>query len=276
MRSIDRWRDQPATIFSVERTLVRFVRLLALYTWREFLQWMAWRGFLVTLALNQAITPLLGLAVWSAALPGRTTISSYYVALLAVQMMTVSYEQHTFSNGIYAGNLSQELLKPQPAVAVPLGTNMAMRIWHLLVGLPLIVGAGLVSGVSVDGRNALITIPAVVLAAALRFLFTYTLALSAFWTQQAHGVVGFGETLIFLLGGAAAPMTLFPESIRPIGAALPFRAMLGLPAEIAAGRLATAQVLAGYAWQGLWLAVFALVAVVVWRAGVRRYTAVGG
>jgi ABC-2 type transport system permease protein len=276
MRSRDTWWGQPAAIRSMQRTLVRFVRLLAMHTWREFLQWMAWRGFLVTLAINQAITPLLGLAVWSSVLPGRTSISSYYVALLAVQMMTVSYEHHTYSNGIYTGALGQELLRPQPAVVVPLGTNVAMRVWHLLVGLPLIVGAGLVTGVSFDGRNVLIALPAVGLAAALRFLFTYTLALSAFWTQQAHGVVGFGETLIFLLGGSAAPITLFPAGLRALGAALPFRAMLGLPAEIASGRLDAAQVPAGYGWQVLWLALFALVATMVWRAGVRRYTAVGG
>ena len=114
------------------------------------------------------------------------------------------------------------------------------------------------------------------LAAALRFLFTYLLALAAFWTEQAHGVVGFGETLLFLLGGSAALLTLFPEGFRPLGEALPFGAMLGFPAEIAAGSLRSSAVLAGYGWQALWIAVFLPAAVIVWRAGLRRYTAVGG
>ncbi|MBA3944771.1 MAG: ABC-2 family transporter protein [Herpetosiphonaceae bacterium] len=255
---------------------MRLIQLLAINTWREFLQWMAWRAFLITMVINQAVTPLLGLAVWSAALPGRTGISTYYVALLVVQLMTVSYEHHTFANGIYSGEVSHELLKPQPVVITTLGTNLALRIWHLLVGLPIIIVAGLIAPLSFELRLVLLAIPAVVLAAALRFLFTYLLALSAFWMQQAHGVVGFGESLIFLLGGTAAPVMLFPEQLRAVGEALPFRAMLGLPAEIAAGSLNGAQIVQGYAWQCIWLPVLALAAIIGWRRGVRRYTAVGG
>jgi ABC-2 type transport system permease protein len=255
---------------------MRSVRLLAAYTWRAFLQWMGGRAFLITLAINQAVTPLLGLAVWSAALPGSASISTYYVALLTVQLMTVSYEQHIFSNGIYDGSVSHDLLRPHPVVIPTLGENIAMRIWHLLVGLPLITIVGLVAGVSFDAWFALAAIPAIILAATLRFLFIYLLALSAFWTQQAHGVVGFGETLIFLLGGSAAPITLFPAGLRPLGEALPFRAMLGFPAEIAAGSLDGAQILQGYGWQCGWIAVFALAVMLGWRSGVRRYTAVGG
>ncbi len=254
----------------------RLMRLLSAYVWRQFLEVMAWREFVVTLTINQAITPLLGLAVWSAALPGRSGISTYYVALLVVQLMTVSYEHHTLSNGIYAGEFSNDLLKPHATVLPTLGMNVAMRIWHLLVGIPLIAALVLVVGVSLDARHSLLAVPALVLAAALRFVFTYALALSALWTQQAHWVVGFGETLIFLLGGSAAPITLFPEGVRPLGAALPFRAMLGFPAEIASGSLSGAEVLAGYGWQVLWLGALTATAAVVWRSGVRRYTAVGG
>jgi ABC-2 type transport system permease protein len=89
-------------------------------------------------------------------------------------------------------------------------------------------------------------------------------------------VVGFGATLIFLLGGTAAPVPLFPEAIRPLGEALPFRAMLGFPAELASGGLSRARMLEGYGWQITWVAAFALAAALVWRCGVRRYAAAGG
>jgi ABC-2 type transport system permease protein len=255
---------------------MRLVQLLALATWREWLQVLAWRAFLVTLVINQVVVPLLGLAVWSAALPGDIEVARYYVALLAVQLLTVSYEHHTFANGIYAGDLSPELLKPQPVVVGVLGTNLALRAWHLVIGLPVIVGALWLTAASFDAGHVLASLPALALAAAVRFVWTYSLALAAFWTEQAHGVVGFGETLIFLLGGAAAPVALFPAAWRPLGEALPFYAMLGFPAEIAAGSLSGEQILAGYAWQALWLLVGVALARGVWGAGLRRYTAVGG
>ncbi len=251
-------------------------RLLSLYIQRSFLEWMGFRSFLFTLVVNQAVAPVLGLAVWSAALPEQRGVSAYFIALLAVQLMTVSYEYHTVSMAIYEGNLNDSLLRPHPMVIAPLGENLATRAWHLLIGFPIVAIAMTAAGVGFDGWDIVVALPALAFAALLRFLFTYALALSALWGQQSGGVTELGSILVFLLGGLAAPIPLMPESIRPIGEALPFRAMLGFPAEIATGSLNRQEIVQGYGWQALWMAVFAAVATVVWTAGVRRYTALGG
>ncbi|GCE21287.1 ABC-2 family transporter protein [Dictyobacter kobayashii] len=254
----------------------RLLRLLLMATWRQILQWLAWRSFLLTMVINQAVAPLLGLAIWTVALPGSSTISTYYIALLVSQLLTVSYEQHTFSNGIYAGELSHDLLKPQPVVLGPLGANIALRFWHIMIGLPLILLLELITHAHFALTDILFALPALLLAAILRFLFTYLLSLSAFWTEQAHGVAGFGETLLFLLGGSAVPIPLFPSNLRLWGEALPFRAMLGFPAEIVSEHLAPPALLLGYGWQLLWIILFLAGVMLAWQAGVRRYTAIGG
>jgi ABC-2 type transport system permease protein len=255
--------------------MIRSTRLIAGYTEQTFLSWMGGRSFLFTLVVNQAITPLIGLAVWTTALPGESGVSTYYVALLAVRLVTVSYEHHTLSNKIYSGDLADDLLRPHPPILGTFGYNLAMRLWHVLFGLPLIAAVAALAGISVDLADVAVAVPALVLAAALRFLFTYILALSALWTERAHGVVGLGETLIFLLGGEAAPVPVLPEAVRPWVAALPFRAMLGFPAELASGSLGFSAALVGYGWQIGWIAIVAAAAAVVWRRGVRRYVAVG-
>jgi len=255
---------------------MRTPRVLTGYAKRAFLEWTAFRSFLLTLVVNQAVTPLLGLAVWSAALPNETGISTYYVALLAVQLMTVSQEYYSVTMRIYEGGLNEDLLRPHPVVLGPLGESIAVRVWHLLIGLPIIAGAAAIAGISLDSRDVLLAIPALLLAAALSFLFMYILALSALWTEQAGGITSFGGTMVFLLGGVAAPIDVFPERFRLLGEVLPFRAMLGFPAEIASGTLTERKILAGYGWQALWLALFVPLAALVWSAGVRRYTAVGG
>lgn len=256
--------------------MTRLLRLVGIATRRTFLECMAWRGFLVTIVFGQCVTPVLGLAVWSAALPGTDSVTAYYLALLLVQLMTVSMEHHTLANGIYAGNLSHDLLRPQPPVLGTIGWNCALRIWHVLIGIPLIATLWLATGVAFEVDAVLLAVPALLFAAVLRFLFVYTLALSAFWTQQAHGAVGFGETLIFLLGGSAAPIALMPERFQAVAEILPFRAMLGLPGEIATGSIDRDAILFGYIWQIVWLAAFTTVAVIVWRRGVRHFSAVGG
>jgi ABC-2 type transport system permease protein len=254
----------------------RFVLLTFSYTRRSFLELMAWRSFLFTLVVNQAVTPLLGLAIWSAALPDQAGISTYFAALLVVQLLTVSYEYHTVSMLVYDGHLNDWLMRPHPVVLGALGENVAMRIWHLLIGVPIITLVVIFTDVSFYPAHILAAIPALLIAGFLRFLFTYSLALSALWGQQAGGVTELGSTLIFLLGGMAVPISLFPERLQPLGEALPFRAMLGFPAEIASGQLTAQQVVTGYGWQLLWLAVLVPLTARTWSAGVRRYTALGG
>lgn len=254
----------------------RSPRILGAYLRRSFLQWLAGRGFIVTLVANQLTPPLIGLAVWTTALPRAGSIASYYVVLLFVRLLTVSYENHTFSGRIYNGELADDLLRPHPVILQPLTDNLALRLWHLLIGLPLLLATTLLVRIHLDAGDVALALPALLLAAVLQFLFTYLLALSAFWTERAHGIVGFGTTLIFLLGGVAAPLALFPPGVRAWGQALPFRAMLGFPVEVAVGGMGRGDLVSGYLWQAAWTAAFALGGVVAWRWGVRRYTAVGG
>jgi ABC-2 type transport system permease protein len=256
--------------------VIRLFELLAMYSKRAFLEWMGFRSFLVTLVVNQAVAPLLGLAIWSAALPGQADISTYFVALLAVQLMTVSQEYYSVTMRIYEGALTDDLLRPHPMVIAPLGESVAFRTWNFLIGLPIIAMAMLLAGVSFQVVDVVAAVPALVLAAILRFLFVYMLALSALWIEQAGAVTDLGGTLIFLLGGVAVPIMLFPDRVRPLGEALPFRAMVGFPAEIASGGLNTSQIVQGYCWQALWIAVSIPLAMIVWQSGVRRFTAVGG
>lgn len=256
--------------------MTRSLLLLRVYTVRYLLQWFAARAFLITIAINQAVAPVLGLALWTAAVPGDTTISTYYLAILIVQLATVSFENHTLANGIYDGNISHDLLQPQPVVLPCLGQNLALRLLHLAVGLPAVIGLSIAMQVTLAPRDALLALPALVIAAALRFLFTFALASVAFWTHRAHAVVGFGELIIFLLGGSAIPLMYVPDPYRGLVEVLPFRAMLGFPAEIVSGSITGPAILTGYALQATWVAVAASVALIVWRAGVRRYTAIGG
>ncbi len=63
----------------------------------------------------------------------------YYVAIILVTLMTESFEQHTFSNRVYDGTLSHDLLRPQPVVLGVIGENLAIRGWLTLLGAPIVL-----------------------------------------------------------------------------------------------------------------------------------------
>jgi ABC-2 type transport system permease protein len=256
--------------------MIRLTALLAIYARRAFLEWMGFRSFLFTIVINQAVAPLLGLAIWSAAMPDRGEITTYFVALLAVQLVTGSQEYYSVAMRIYEGHLNDDLLRPHPMVIAPLGESIAFRLWNLLAGIPILAIVIVSLGVSFRIPDLVLTLPALFLAATLRFVYDYIFCLSALWTQEAGGITELGSTLIFLLGGVAVPIMLFPDQFQPWGEALPFRAMLGFPAEIASGELSRSQILYGYGWQIAWLVVLVPIASFVWQSGIRRFTALGG
>jgi ABC-2 type transport system permease protein len=253
----------------------RLWQLLALRVRNQFLDYLGAWWFIVTLVANHAVGPLIGLVVWTTVLPGNPVMVSYFVALVAVQLLTASFENHTFSESVYDGKVSHDLLKPQPVIIGPAGENIALRLWLGIFGVPLAALTAVAVDASYAWSAALFAVPALLLAALLRFLWTWLLALTAFWTERVHAVVGFGSILIFLLGGAAAPIAELPDPWRSIALALPFHAMLGLPAEIATGTVQGPAIAVALLVQLGWSLLFGGAAAVVWRIGVRRYTAVG-
>ena len=56
---------------------------------------------------------------------------------------------------------------------------------------------------------------------------------------------------------------------------LPFQTMFAFPIEVAMGRQIGNQILANYLLQIIWIAVGLVVWRLVWRAGLKRYSAVG-
>lgn len=255
---------------------MRTLHLVGLAAWRESLEQWSWRSFMVTLMVNQVAGPIIGLLVWTAVDPGSAEIRSYFLVLLAVQLLTVSYEDHTLCASIFDGTMINRLLTPQPVIVGFIGSNLALRFWHSLFGLPVVLVVGVLADVNLHLGAVTVAVPAVLLAGALRFVFTTTLAMTSFWTDRGAALVSLGNTVIVLLGGIAAPMFLLPTRIGTVGRLLPFWPMLGMPAEIAAGALTPADLALAYTVQLAWLILAGAIAVVVWRRGLRVFTAVGG
>jgi ABC-2 type transport system permease protein len=254
--------------------MTRIASLFWLHVVRQVLAWSGSWWFVFALAAGQLLPPLIGLAVWRSVFPDSSYVSTYYLCILFTLATTASYENHTFARNIYKGTLSEELLKPQPVFLAPLGENVAIRVWITLCALPVLLCVASVVTVAVEPTHLLLAVPMWLGAGLLRFLFTWCLAMTAFWTERVHSITGFGTTLAYLLGGNAVPVDLLPSGWGLIARYSPFYSMIGLPADIAAGA-STGTALVGMAVQFGWLVLMGVLAVSLWRIGLARYTAVG-
>jgi ABC-2 type transport system permease protein len=117
---------------------------------------------------------------------------------------------------------------------------------------------------------------ALLLAWMLRFLWGYWIALLAFWTARADALLTLQDSLIFLLAGQVAPVSLLPEALQTAATILPFRYMIAFPVEILTGNLSDGDLVYGFALQVVWLTVAGLLTILVWNRGLQRYAGFGG
>lgn len=250
--------------------------LLGGYARRHFLSWTAGWSFALTIYFSRLVTPLIGFALWTKAIPGDPRVAAYYVAMIFCVMATDSPENHTFAQRVYDGTFTDDLLRPHAVPLSTMGFNIAFKLFNLLGAVPIGLVVALAADVRLDIGRVALALPAAVLGSSIAFALLFTAALSSFWTPRVHAVTQFGQTLIFVLGGVAAPIPFFPDTIRPWLSVLPFRMINGFPVEVASGLTSGRDVAVGYGLQLFWLAVLGLGSRLVWKAGVRRYVAVGG
>lgn len=251
-------------------------------TW---LSWMQHRGFFFLLAFGWMVPPLIYLFVWTTA-AGEATAGgltrgefvTYYLVLILVNQLTYAQTNWTVGDIIRSGDLSRLLLYPMWPLYNTLSTEIAGKMVTMAFVVPVtaVLAALLHPTLHTTPQHLLAFVPALLLAWGLRFLWGYWLALLAFWVTRADALLAVQDTLIFLLAGQVAPTALLPGVLRDAAVILPFRYMVAFPVEVLTAQVSGTALVTGFALQISWLALALVLYHVLWRKGLRHYTAIGG
>ncbi len=246
----------------------------------------AYRASLLIWMIGQVLEPLVYLIVWSivsntsgGSIGEYTTnqFAAYFILLMLVNQITYTWIMYEFEYRIREGVLSFSLLKP----VHPIHSDIADNISSKLITTPFValVAAGLAAvfhpSLSPTPWAIALFFPALSLAFAVRFLLEWTLALSAFWTTRVGAVNQTYFVVMLFLSGQFAPLTLLPFPVQIIADILPFRWLIAYPIDLVAGRLTLNEALIGLGAQAGWLIVSYILFYIVWRVGVKTYSAVG-
>jgi len=252
---------------------------------RTWLSWIQHRSFFFLLAFMWMIPPLIYLFVWMTAAGAddiggytRGNFIAYYLVLIVVNQITYSQTNWTVGDQIRAGTMNIHLLRPVSPMFDTLASEIAGKVVYLIFTIPvtLLLGFVLRPEINVTLEGFVLFVIALGLAWALRFIWGYWIAIFAFWSTRADGLLAVQDSLIFLLAGQVAPVQLLPGVLNKASLVLPFRYMIGFPVEVLIGQLGADEIRLGFLIQVSWMLATIVLFRGLWHLGIKQYSAVGG
>jgi ABC-type uncharacterized transport system permease subunit len=143
---------------------------------------------------------------------------------------------------------------------------------------PAVFAAGwLVYGLLPPLRWELALFPlSLTLALAVQAGLWFAATSSAFWRESSNAELSAIVFVNSFLGGVFVPLDFYPEALRWVADALPFRATLYTPVALLAGRLSGGALTFGLVHQVVWAVGLAALGHLLETRGLRRLTTHGG
>lgn len=230
--------------------------------------------------------PLIFLMVWQAVALSQGgmagsysvgTFAAYFMLVMVVNHFTFTWIMYSISFEVREGYLAALLMLPIHPIHTYVSDNISWKVLGFLLVIPawIIMHAVFRPEFSFQIWHLPAFALAVVLAAVIRFVLEFTVAQVAFWIVDTGALNISFTTFLMLFSGRFAPIALFPDWFEFIGKALPFWWLVAFPVEIMMGNLTLREVLVGYAVLAGWGIAIGAIMMLVWRAGVRHFGAVG-
>jgi ABC-2 type transport system permease protein len=242
----------------------------------EFLVWV--------LTMTQ---PLIMLGLWTSVARDTPFLGyssehfvAYFLASLIVRQLTGNWVAWQMSEEVRSGAMAMRLLRPLHPFFTYAASHAAAIPFRSIIALPvaivLLASSG-ASALTTDPVQLALVVPSLALAWLVTFAVMFSIGALAFFLTQTMAITNLYFALFSLFSGYVMPLDLLPRPIAVIAAWLPFRFMLSAPVELLTTRSLDPEHLALLLGGQLgWAAVALAGSLALWRAGVRRFEAVGG
>jgi ABC-2 type transport system permease protein len=263
--------------------MLAIYKRLWLVNWAE--QWQ-YRANLMMYLFFWLVSPIVYLAVWTTIANTQGSVNgmsaqdfvAYYMILLVVNIATSDITIHLLGYKIMDGTLSNMLILPiHPVLTHVLMNNLAFKALQLVALTPIWAVLYLLYQpvLTILPINLLLAIPALLMGFLVLFFFGVIITSVAFWTTRVWALWDFFYALFGLFAGQFVPLALLPPALQTVAQVLPFRLSLYFPIELILGKLTLQQTALNLGLQVVWCVVTYFAFRLIWRAGVRNYSAVG-
>lgn len=245
----------------------------------------AYRGEFLVWVLTTT-TPLIMLGLWTSvareapfASYSSADFVAYFLATLIVRQLTGNWVAWQMGEEVRSGAMAMRLLRPVHPFFAFAASHLAALPLRSIIALPVAIALLATSGahaLTTDPVQLALFAPSVAIAWLLTFAFMFAIGALAFFLTQTMAIANLYFALFSLFSGYLLPLDLLPPWIAGLARWLPFRFMLSAPVELLTKPLDREHLARLIAGQLTWLAILLVVALGLWRAGVKRFEAVGG
>jgi ABC-2 type transport system permease protein len=210
----------------------------------------------------------------------EATLVTFAFITQALLAGTGAFGESELAERVRTGDVVVDMYRPIDLQAWWLASWLGRSAYTFLArGIPpVLLGAvvfDLVVPTTVGGWAAFLV--SVVLASLIGFALRFCVNLTAFWLLDNRGLDQLVTLVLTFFGGLLLPVVLFPSWLEAVARALPFAAMIQIPAEMFLGRYAgTADVLAALATQLGWFLALGLLGRMMLAAATRKVVIQGG
>ena len=237
--------------------------------------------------LPMVTTILLWRAVYQGS--GRSRLAGFsYHEMIAYLLLTHISRMFSSMPGLAAGiardirdgGLKRYLIQPLDLISYLVSYRIAHKVTYIVTsalpyGLLFFLCRRYFDGFP-DPLTLLAYFVSLVLAFAVGFFFEACVGMIGFWFLEVTSILYIVMTLNFFVSGQMLPLDLLPTPWSTILKALPFQYMAYFPAVVFLGKVRGAALLWGLLAEAAWACAFIVGARVLYRLGLRRYSAFGG
>lgn len=180
---------------------------------------------------------------------------------------------------IHSGEIIMDLLKPIDfQMFMYLGRIGDSISFASMTAIPILIICAFTLGVQPPhGPFTLICfLISLFFAMTISFFVEFWIGLLTFYTNYSWGLQTFQEALVSLFSGALIPLSFFPNWLRVIADALPFKDMSYSPVAIYLGLVKGSQVIETLASQILWIIILFFLSRLFYSFAIKKITVQGG
>jgi ABC-2 type transport system permease protein len=204
--------------------------------------------------------------------------------LLLVHISRMFSSMPGLANGIARdvrdGSLKKYLLQPIDMIAYLVSYRMAHKVAYIVTaalpyGVLFFLCRDFFSGFP-DPATMLAYIVSLLLGFLVGFFFEATIGMISFWLLEVTSFLYVINTLNFFVSGHMFPLDLLSPFWAGLLKMLPFQYMAYFPAAVFLGKIQGPDLVFGLLAELAWAVTFILLARILYRFGLRRYSAFGG